>query len=867
MIKQHGKGVCKNQDEPMEADEKLAECSSSMKGNGASKEKDLPECSSAIKQSKHASKAKGDLDVDEEMPECSASMESLHSELHKENLSKLNAMSKEEILEQQAQLLQHMDPKLVELVRSKRKSNDQQKESSPPQKSSKVKTPPKVSDDLPVLDFLKEEDASHWVHFDVLEPEKLEWTKSIKRTMAKLKPDESYEARFDWKGFLLPYIAEDNQDEPVSDDRELYLHGEDPQRPGYTLQEFFRLGRSTVLQQRIAAINAIAGIINIYNQGYYDGIIELPISKIFFFLRFALDEKIPQIIEASSRALSYLFYNDTDETLLDIAYETKGGLIQPMLQNQKATVGRWAKDEAETDLESSLKNMSLSGGRKMFECKIEDVIDEDEQDKDSMIDYHLAETDLIACLKRTNILNRIDYILTSTNPNDITVNSCLKILIRIARTSRFDALEILKKASLIERMIADYLPDLEGQRVPHYIVLKLFRVLASYDINFSLSLMKSKLFEILRSYVNAGTNLAVNRLKVQIESFRFLRLHFYYFPDEHTFKELINPIKRLLTWQFHSMEFQQDNHFIIRQHASALIYLLGCGNRVVTFPELGELFNNCCCKWFAMAARWGAKEFSQKLLLSTLLNVGAPFVEFSSEFFHKFVETYLKQFLNSQHYKDMLKGLLTTTPFFKDLEDRCNVHKPLINLGSIVRKNKASVPNLVLSQDYSVYFLDSLLIFIDSFDNMNHLRNVEYHHWFCSVFYTEDVEKYFGRFSAKFNKSLATNWFLKTEINFIYNLLRARAMQFSPWLLKVAFNLLNCLTQENLDKINSIFKGFIFNERHYLTDGITNREFERWKYIYSGIVMTDVGAVSRIAQKFVVQLSKVFYFFRKTSIC
>lgn len=782
--------------------------------------------------------------IEEDVPEYSATSENLHSSLHEENLAVLGGLSKEEILEEQAKLLKTMDPKLVDFVRSKRKSNDQQKESTPPQKSPKGR--PRAPLDLPVLDFLKDEESKSWLHFDVLEPEKLEWTRNVEKTIAKLKPGETYEARFDWKGFLLPFIASDNQQpsEPIIDDRELYLHGEDPHRPGYSLQELFRLARSTVLQQRVAAINAIAGIINIYNQGYYDGILELPISKMFFLLRFAMDENIPVIVEVSSRALSYLFYNDTDETLLDIAFETKGGIIQPILDNRKSSVVGTAQDEIEADLESSLKNMSLGEGRKMFESKIEDFVDEDEQEKESVNDFHLAEVNLVECLMRSNILERISYILTVTKPNDIAVSSCAKILVRLARTSRDFALKILNKKNLIEQIIANFLPKIEGQREPQFIVLKLCRVLASYDRTFCFNLNNRKVLDIVKDYVSTKTDVNVNRLKVQIESFRFLRLHFYFFPDESTFGDLIMPMRYLLEWHYQQLNFQLDNHFIIRQHASALMYLIGCGNIVVSFPIFSEIFKMCCCKWFTMATREGTKEFSQKLLLSTMLDVARPYIKFSSEYFYDFIDEYLIKFLKSTHYQQMAKELYNTSPFFRVLEDRCNVYKPLMNLGSIVRRHKKSAPSLVLSQDYSIYFMDSMLLLIDAFDNMNNAKNYDFHHKLCEVFYSEDIEKYLAGFSAQFNRNVSTNWFLKTEINFIFNLLKSRSLQFNPWLLKVAFNLLNCLTQENLDKICQIFKTFVFHDRYYFANNVTEEEFMRFKYIYSGVVMSTLGSVS-----------------------
>lgn len=67
------------------------------------------------------------------------------------------------------------------------------------------------------------------------------------------------------------------------------------------------------MQQRISAIGSISGILNIYHQGFYDAVLEIPISKIFFLLRFAFDDNIPAILEVTSKALATLFHNDSDE--------------------------------------------------------------------------------------------------------------------------------------------------------------------------------------------------------------------------------------------------------------------------------------------------------------------------------------------------------------------------------------------------------------------------------------------------------------------------------------------------------------------------------------------------------------------------
>ena len=62
-------------------------------------------------------------------------------------------------------------------------------------------------------------------------------------------------------------------------------------------------------------------------------------------------------------------------------------------------------------------------------------------------------------------------------------------------------------------------------------------------------------------------------------------------------------------------------------------------------------------KWFMMAAKGGFNEFSQKLLLSALLDAGAGFVSFAPEFFFGFIDNYLVKFLQSATYDCVTKEL------------------------------------------------------------------------------------------------------------------------------------------------------------------------------------------------------------------
>lgn len=160
--------------------------------------------------------------------------------------------------------------------------------------------------------------------------------------------------------------------------------------------------RSTVIQQRTSALGAIGGILSIYNQGYYDNILELPISKIFFLLRYAFDDNAPAMLEASSKGLSILLYNQSDEILLDLTFDCSNDVIEPTLQ----ITGGNCYNDTQADLDAEFAKMNLKGNQ-AFQTNISD---DDENSVSSMNDFHLAETDLIKCLLRTNILQRIRFV-------------------------------------------------------------------------------------------------------------------------------------------------------------------------------------------------------------------------------------------------------------------------------------------------------------------------------------------------------------------------------------------------------------------------------------------------------------------------
>lgn len=115
-------------------------------------------------------------------------------EIHNENLSKLQEMTEEQIIEEQKNLIDALDPEIVKFFKSKRKDD------LLPDVKKKNQDIVLKEDTVEVdqIDTTKEliENADKWLHFDKIETEKLQWMKNI---VIPKKPKDSdiYEARYE----------------------------------------------------------------------------------------------------------------------------------------------------------------------------------------------------------------------------------------------------------------------------------------------------------------------------------------------------------------------------------------------------------------------------------------------------------------------------------------------------------------------------------------------------------------------------------------------------------------------------------------------------------------------------------------------
>ena len=154
---------------------------------------------------------------------------------------------------------------------------------------------------------------------------------------------------------------------------------------------------------------------------------------------------------------------------------------------------------------------------------------------------------------------------------------------------------------------------------------------------------------------------------------------------------------------------------------------------------------------------------------------------------------------------------------------------------------------MIISRDYSIHFLQSLLNFISSLSTENHVKNAQYYSLLCDIFYSNDLMIYLKAFSQDFNQNVATNWFMKLEVDFIFHVIFAQKRTgLNEFILKIAFNLLGCLCQDQTKQIFEIFDKIVFNEKYYeleMEDDSEKCNFVRWKRDFNGVLVSQLKIV------------------------
>ncbi|XP_020282059.1 RNA polymerase II-associated protein 1 isoform X2 [Pseudomyrmex gracilis] len=783
-------------------------------------------------------------------------------EIHKENLEKLSQMSQEEILTEKKKLEETLDPKIIQFLRNKRSHKSKKRsaeenklqpnvsvinneviDTEPPddkkiklllnknendvemncENASNVsileetvmdtevssdKTEKMLNDDKKMdckddtlnipessKEILEESKQKGWLHMDRPEPDKLKWMEDLLEEK-KNEPmlNEEYNARFDFKGLLLPY-----KDENLTMDKGLHHHGEEPDRPGYSLQELLQLSRSSTQQQRCTALTTLANVMEKTHKGWYDkALYPAPLTalsqkNILLLLRFSLDDTSVAVITAALQALRAFLVSEADEVCLDRLYGF-GMCEEPTLMPE-----------------------------------LED------KETDSLKDHELAQFDAVATLIRTDILKRIRYILSEIRPPAVGVKCALEILIRLARHSHATAVNIASTADLLNIIVKNFMP-LSVDRlamqdtvnsaygVPVVTAIKLCRVLVTYvkkPIAQQLKIME--VIPIILTYITSDTGKQYNT-NLGIESLRLwqMLLHYEISSDSVLGAVLILNSQLQLLLSNHDIQNMSE---LSCEYAAALITVTSYGRELM--PHVSTLLEKWSVQFSLMSQpTWCV----MKLIAKTLLVVYTK-------------SNFRTTRLSIQHVFATLRSSSNLLSDYK-LADR--IPSCLPNLDVIAEDGKLQP---LVSVNSCIPFLATLLNIYNSHSCVAEIRAIIEHPSFYK--YMRDLE------TVEWN--LERSWYTRMELYLLTAVVKGAHLlrdtidnRTSKIIWKINIKLISTLPMDAGDQVKELLEIALSNEEVNL-EIITN-EFNKLN-LTSVINQNKIGLCSNAAslyQRYVV---------------
>lgn len=174
--------------------------------------------------------------------------------------------------------------------------------------------------------------------------------------------------------------------------------------------------------------------------------------------------------------------------------------------------------------------------------------------------------------------------------------------------------------------------------------------------------------------------------------------------------------------------------------------------------------------------------------------------------------------------------------------------------------NNRNSPTFIIPENSSFYLISSLVNFYNRNKNLKNLIGSE--QWLA------DAIKTYIQMLATHSKwaARANNWFIQREIETIVNLLKSTTVQVNidkRSLLKLSYEIVGCLNDNQLTDILFLFSSFIFNLNLY-ENHIENISMENWKALYAKVCVEEYlnNLNDQVSDQFphsYVQLWLIFY--------
>ncbi|KAF5285459.1 hypothetical protein FQR65_LT02299, partial [Abscondita terminalis] len=448
-----------------------------------------------------------------------------------------------------------------------------------------------------------------------------------------------------------------------------------------------------------------------------------------FVVRFCLDDNTPPVLNSGIKALRNLFYHHVDETCLDYLFAFGLGQTQPIL----------AVDNSEVD------------------------------DDNTVNDQQLAETNLVKCLLRTDILKRIRYIINTVKPAIETIVYVLELLIRMARDSDYVVRQIFQCEGLVESVIKYFVPVITvvedivpsyGNPLPQ--ALKFLRILSGRSKTYASKILNCyNVMDPVASYLANGSHLQSNSLKLQIEALNLWSVFVHYNLSLDYFVNLQPIFLRWLDYHVKNTDVFSST-YIVQRHVSALLIFLSnviCNNLRDIEPFWPLLRDVAYWKWIKQIETISEFTCGKLQISSSLFYCFTPLMECAYSNV-KYMETGIEDFLDKNGFEVITHNIQCCS----NLLNNYDVHKTSANLRSVQSAAwKASDRIIPCMQTSSCMpFLTVLSNLVLHCDNKIKLKFLKH----------RNIVKYLNLLNELSNFFLISNWFTRCECRLIANILQ-----------------------------------------------------------------------------------------------
>lgn len=162
-------------------------------------------------------------------------------------------------------------------------------------------------------------------------------------------------------------------------------------------------------------------------------------------------------------------------------------------------------------------------------------------------------------------------------------------------------------------------------------------------------------------------------------------------------------------------------------------------------------------------------------------------------------------------------------------------HDPLPDLNSVIM-TATSLPSLVVSAS-------SVMQLFDSLARLSNAKQLKLNRdAFTALWFNDSLRAYVTSMAGDINRSFITNWFVRTEVQFIVELLKSAAVRSlagdKPNLLKLTFKIVTCLSEHQMDDLLFLLNNIVFNIDYYSHKCIFRQtSVNHWNSTYVKIIM------------------------------